>query len=93
LRQGRERGAESWVIIAVGVRQMHHLQYFMVLTVNAGQFGRALGPLIFCTLYWWAGRQTAYTVGGSGMLAVCGLVFSSLKKPAGTEMVGKKVEA
>jgi hypothetical protein len=58
-----------------------------------GQFGRALGPLIFCTLYWWAGRQAAYTVGGTGMLAVCGLVFSTLKKPAGTEMVGKKVKA
>jgi hypothetical protein len=63
------------------------------LLTDAGQFGRALGPLIFCTLYWWAGRQTAYTVGGTGMLAVCGLVFSSLRKPAGTEMVGRKVKA
>lgn len=48
-----------------------------------GQFGRALGPLMFCSLYWWAGRQTAYVVGGSGMVAVCGLVFGGLKAPKG----------
>jgi MFS family permease len=55
-----------------------------------GQVGRALGPLIFCTLYWWAGRQVAYLIGGTGMLAVCGLVFGALKKPAGTENLYKK---
>jgi hypothetical protein len=49
-----------------------------------------MGPLIFCTLYWWAGRQAAYTVGGTGMLVVCGLVFGRLKKPFGTENVGKR---
>ena len=57
-----------------------------------GQFGRALGPLIFCTLYWWAGRQVAYTMGGAGMLAVCGLVYGTLKKPAGTENMGKRIK-
>jgi hypothetical protein len=55
-----------------------------------GQFGRALGPLLFCSLYWWAGREVAYTVGGTGMLLVGGLVFGTLKKPAGTEKLHKK---
>jgi MFS family permease len=50
-----------------------------------GQIGRATGPLAFCTLYWWAGREVAYVVGGSGMLAVAGLVFAGLKTPKGTE--------
>ncbi|KAF1983380.1 MFS general substrate transporter [Aulographum hederae CBS 113979] len=49
-----------------------------------GQAGRALGPLIFCTLYWWAGRETAYAIGGAGMLAACGLVFGGLKAPPGS---------
>lgn len=57
-----------------------------------GQVGRALGPLIFCTLYWWAGRETAYAMGAAGMVAVCGLVFGGLKVPPGTENVGKKVK-
>ncbi|KAF2811098.1 MFS general substrate transporter [Mytilinidion resinicola] len=64
-----------------------------------GQIGRSLGPLIFCTLYWWAGREVAYAVGGAGMVAVCGLVFGGLKTPPGTEMkrmpqttdIGKKI--
>lgn len=50
-----------------------------------GQIGRALGPLIFCTLYWWAGRDLAYIIGGTGMVAVCGLVFGGLKAPKGLE--------
>ncbi|KAF2253944.1 MFS general substrate transporter [Trematosphaeria pertusa] len=54
-----------------------------------GQIGRSLGPLIFCTLYWWAGRETAYTTGAAGMIAVCGLVFGALKEPPGTETVRK----
>ncbi|TID19340.1 putative major facilitator superfamily transporter protein [Venturia nashicola] len=54
-----------------------------------GQIGRALGPLIFCTLYWWAGREVAYNVGGAGIIAVCGLVFGALKMPPGTEMKKK----
>ncbi|KAI5365381.1 putative sugar transporter, major facilitator superfamily, MFS transporter superfamily [Septoria linicola] len=57
-----------------------------------GQAGRALGPLIFCSLYWWAGRDTAYLIGGSGMVAVCGLVFGGLKAPKGLE-VKKPVKA
>ncbi|KAF2404806.1 MFS general substrate transporter [Trichodelitschia bisporula] len=54
-----------------------------------GQIGRSLGPLIFCTLYWWAGREVAYAVGGAGMVAVCGLVFTALKMPPGTEVKGR----
>ncbi|KAL8703903.1 MAG: hypothetical protein Q9201_002915 [Fulgogasparrea decipioides] len=46
-----------------------------------GQIGRALGPLLFCTLYWWAGRDIAYAIGGVGMLGVCTLVFGALKSP------------
>ncbi|KZF20637.1 MFS general substrate transporter [Xylona heveae TC161] len=46
-----------------------------------GQIGRALGPIIFCSLYWWAGRSVAYLVGGMGMLGVCGIVFGALRAP------------
>ncbi|MCJ1407860.1 hypothetical protein MMC19_001931 [Ptychographa xylographoides] len=48
------------------------------------QAGRSLGPLLFCTLYWWAGRDIAYKVGGVGMLGVCALVFGGLKAPPGS---------
>lgn len=46
-----------------------------------GQLGRSLGPLLFCTLYWWAGRKVAYGIGGAGMLGVCALVFGGLQAP------------
>ena len=49
-----------------------------------GQVGRACGPLLFCTLYWWAGRDIAYSLGGAGMLGVCALVFGGLKAPLNT---------
>ncbi|KAK3202116.1 hypothetical protein GRF29_161g180007 [Pseudopithomyces chartarum] len=55
-----------------------------------GQIGRGLGPLIFCSLYWWAGREVAYAAGAAGMVAVCALVFGGLKVPPGTENVGRK---
>ncbi|KAK3621041.1 hypothetical protein LTR56_023035 [Elasticomyces elasticus] len=51
-----------------------------------GQFGRALGPLIFCTMYWWAGRDVAYAIGGAGMVGVAGLVFGGLKAPKGLQL-------
>lgn len=57
-----------------------------------GQIGRSLGPLIFCSLYWWAGRETAYAAGAAGMVGVAALVFGGLKVPPGTENVGKKVK-
>lgn len=47
-----------------------------------GQIGRSLGPLGFCSLYWWAGRDVAYAVGGAGMVGVVGVVFGALKMPA-----------
>ncbi|EXJ91499.1 hypothetical protein A1O3_00047 [Capronia epimyces CBS 606.96] len=46
-----------------------------------GQFGRALGPVVFCSLFWWAGRETAYLLGGSLMLGVTALVLTVLKNP------------
>ncbi|RVX72964.1 hypothetical protein B0A52_03317 [Exophiala mesophila] len=46
-----------------------------------GQFGRAMGPLLFCTLFWWAGREKAYTIGGTAMLAVTLIVLIHLKPP------------
>ncbi|KAF2730330.1 MFS general substrate transporter [Polyplosphaeria fusca] len=55
-----------------------------------GQIGRSLGPLIFCSLYWWAGRETAYAAGAAGIVGVCALVFGGLKVPPGTEKVRKE---
>ncbi|ERF74017.1 hypothetical protein EPUS_03832 [Endocarpon pusillum Z07020] len=46
-----------------------------------GQFGRALGPVVFCSLFWWAGRHVAYTMGGCCMLVVAVLAFGLLKAP------------
>ncbi|RAL10743.1 putative tetracycline transporter [Aspergillus homomorphus CBS 101889] len=46
-----------------------------------GQVGRAAGPLLFCSLFWWMGREVAYMVGGCAMLVVCGGVFVLLKEP------------
>lgn len=57
-----------------------------------GQVGRALGPLIFCSLYWWAGRDVAYLVGGAGMVGVCSLVFGGLKAPKGLEVKSRRAK-
>lgn len=46
-----------------------------------GQIGRAIGPLSFCTLYWWAGREIAYQIGAAAMVVVVGFVFVGLKDP------------
>lgn len=46
-----------------------------------GQFGRALGPIVFCTMFWWLGRQTAYRIGGTCMIVVAAIVFGTLKAP------------
>ncbi|KAJ5216798.1 Major facilitator superfamily domain-containing protein 10 [Penicillium chermesinum] len=46
-----------------------------------GQAGRAAGPVLFCTLFWWAGREAAFTIGGIAMSVVALLVFSLLKSP------------
>ncbi|KAI1099576.1 MFS general substrate transporter [Jackrogersella minutella] len=49
-----------------------------------GQLGRGLGPILFTSVYWWAGREVAYTVGASGILGVALLVFAGLKSPPGS---------
>lgn len=66
--------------------------FFLPLLTLSGQIGRSLGPLIFCSLYWWAGRETAYATGAAGMVAVGGLVFAGLKVPPGTEKVSNKTQ-
>jgi hypothetical protein len=55
-----------------------------------GQLGRGIGPLLFTSVYWWAGREVAYTIGGMGVTAVSMVVFFGLKTPKGSE--GKKVK-
>ena len=40
-----------------------------------GQLGRAMGPVVFCSLFWWAGREVAYNVGGCCMVGVCVVGF------------------
>ncbi|OOF96178.1 hypothetical protein ASPCADRAFT_207539 [Aspergillus carbonarius ITEM 5010] len=47
-----------------------------------GQVGRAAGPLLFCSLFWWVGREIAYTTGGIVMVTVCVAVFTTLKSPS-----------
>ncbi|PMD30754.1 MFS general substrate transporter [Hyaloscypha variabilis F] len=46
-----------------------------------GQLGRGVGPLLFTSVYWWAGREVAYTIGGMGVLAVSMIAFFGLKTP------------
>ncbi|KAB8228725.1 putative tetracycline transporter [Aspergillus alliaceus] len=55
-----------------------------------GQVGRAAGPLLFCSLFWWAGREIAYTTGGFVMLGVCVGVFTTLKSPPIASTAQKK---
>lgn len=55
-----------------------------------GQLGRGVGPLLFTSVYWWAGREVAYTLGSMGVLTVSMIVFFGLKAPKGTE--GKKIK-
>jgi len=55
-----------------------------------GQLGRGVGPLLFTSVYWWAGREFAYMCGSMGVLAVSMIVFFGLKTPKGLE--GKKLK-
>lgn len=48
---------------------------------SAGQVGRAMGPVAFCSLYWWAGRDVAYIVGGVGMVGVVATSWRVLRVP------------
>ncbi|KAK1998201.1 major facilitator superfamily transporter [Colletotrichum falcatum] len=56
-----------------------------------GQLGRGLGPILFTSVYWWAGRQVAYTMGATGMAVVGAVVFAGLKSPPAS--LKKKVPA
>ncbi|GJC82727.1 major facilitator superfamily domain-containing protein 10 [Colletotrichum liriopes] len=49
-----------------------------------GQLGRGLGPILFTSVYWWAGREVAYTMGATGMAVVTAAVFAGLKAPPGS---------
>lgn len=49
-----------------------------------GQLGRGLGPVLFTSVYWWAGRELAYTMGCVGLLLVSVLVFAGLEAPPGS---------
>lgn len=57
-----------------------------------GQIGRALGPVLFTTVYWWAGRTVAYGAGAIGIAAVSVLVFFSLKSPVQSEKTKTKAQ-
>ncbi|KAL6881871.1 MFS general substrate transporter [Trichoderma longibrachiatum] len=48
-----------------------------------GQLGRGLGPILFTSVYWWAGREFAYTMGSMGALVVVTIAFLGLKAPRG----------
>jgi predicted MFS family arabinose efflux permease len=54
-----------------------------------GQLGRGLGPILFTSVYWWAGREVAYGLGAVGMAGVCVAVFAGLKSPPGSGGVRK----
>ncbi|GJC97328.1 major facilitator superfamily transporter [Colletotrichum tabaci] len=56
-----------------------------------GQLGRGLGPILFTSVYWWAGREVAYTMGATGIAVVAAAVFAGLKTPPGS--LKKKVPA
>ncbi|KAK4043767.1 major facilitator superfamily domain-containing protein [Parachaetomium inaequale] len=46
-----------------------------------GQLGRGLGPVLFTSVYWWAGRETAYAMGALGIAGVSALTLFGLKTP------------
>lgn len=58
-----------------------------------GQAGRGLGPILFTSVYWWAGREVAYGIGAAGIAGVVALVFGAIKSPPGSERVKAKAKA
>lgn len=48
-----------------------------------GQLGRGLGPILFTSVYWWAGREFAYNMGATGIAVVSAAVLMGLKTPKG----------
>lgn len=57
-----------------------------------GQLGRGLGPVLFTSVYWWAGREVAYGMGATGIAAVSLLVLFGLKSPPGSVRVKAQAE-
>ncbi|KAK8917457.1 Major facilitator superfamily domain-containing protein 10 [Metarhizium anisopliae] len=49
-----------------------------------GQLGRGLGPILFTSVYWWAGREYAYNMGATGIAVVSAAVLMGLKTPRGS---------
>lgn len=49
-----------------------------------GQLGRGLGPVLFTSVYWWAGREVAYSIGALGIAGVTLLAVFGLKTPPGS---------
>lgn len=56
-----------------------------------GQLGRGLGPLLFTSVYWWAGREVAYRLGATGMAVVAVTTFMGLKTPGTGKTSGSEV--
>ncbi|KAK0729817.1 major facilitator superfamily domain-containing protein [Lasiosphaeris hirsuta] len=54
-----------------------------------GQLGRGLGPVLFTSVYWWAGREVAYGMGATGIAGVSLLVFFGLKTPAASAVASE----
>lgn len=48
-----------------------------------GQLGRGLGPVLFTSVYWWAGREYAYNMGATGIALVSAAAFMGLQTPKG----------
>ncbi|KAL2269495.1 hypothetical protein VTJ83DRAFT_1679 [Remersonia thermophila] len=57
-----------------------------------GQLGRGLGPVLFTSVYWWAGRETAYVMGAVGMAGVAAMVMAGLKTPPGSVKANKSAK-
>ncbi|KAF4583065.1 tetracycline transporter [Ophiocordyceps camponoti-floridani] len=55
-----------------------------------GQLGRGLGPVLFTSIYWWAGREYAYNVGATGILMVAAAAFMGLKTPKAASVSVKR---
>lgn len=58
-----------------------------------GQAGRGLGPILFTSVYWWAGREVAYGIGAAGIAAVTAVAFGGLRAPPGSETAKAKKAA
>lgn len=56
-----------------------------------GQAGRGLGPILFTSVYWWAGREVAYGIGAAGIAVVATIAFRGLRSPPGSEKIKAKV--